>query len=167
MTTSTRGFTFKPATINDTLELTSQMLQRGLLDFERVGQHPVLSLAMYIHEDDSYLIYGPDGSLYGAYGVSEDNAVWIQMTKQVKKNPRTTVRFGKALMEHINRPYLWTTIDIQNTELINLARYLGFKVLRVFPDGPDNVYSIEIVRLWQQEQTQLAIYKQPEEAAEA
>ena len=96
MTTSTRGFTFKPATINDVHELTSQMLDRGLLDFERVGQHPVLSLAVYIHEDDSYLIYGPDGSLYGAYGVSEDNAVWIQMTKQVKKNPRTTVRFGKA-----------------------------------------------------------------------
>jgi hypothetical protein len=131
MTTSTRGFTFKPATINDTLELTSQMLDRGLQDFERVGQHPILSMALYIHEDDSYLIYGPDGSLYGAYG------------------PRTTVRFGKALMEHINRPYLWTTIDITNTKLINLARYLGFKVLRVFPDGPDNVYSIEIVRLWQ------------------
>jgi len=150
MTASTRGFTFKPATINDVHELTSQMLDRGLLDFERVGQHPVLSLAMYIHEDDSYLIYGPDGSLYGAYGVSKDNAVWIQMTKQVKKNPRTTVRFGKALMEHINRPYLWTTIDIKNTDLINLAKYLGFKVLRAFPDGPDNVYSIEIVRLWQQ-----------------
>jgi len=149
MTTSTRGFTFKPATINDVLELTSQMLDRGLLDFERVGQHPVLSLALYIHEDDSYLIYGKDGSLYGAYGVSDNNMVWIQMTNQVKTNPLTTVRFGKALMEHINRPYLWTTIDIKNTELINLARYLGFKVLRVFPDGPDNVYSIEIVRLCQ------------------
>ena len=149
MTTSTRGFTFKPATINDVLELTSQMLDRGLADFERVGQHPVLALALYIHEDDSYLIYGPDGSLYGAYGVSDDNAIWIQMTNKVKENPRTTVRFGKALMEHINRPYLWTTIDIKNTELINLARYLGFKVLRVFPDGPDNVYSIEIVRLCQ------------------
>ena len=147
MTTSTRGFTFKPATINDTLELTSQMLPRGLQDFERVGQHPVLSLAMYIHEDDSYLFYGPDGSLFGAYGVSEDNGFWVKMTNKVKENPRTAVRFGKALMEHINRPYLWTTIDIKNTELINLARYLGFKVLRVFPDGPDNVYSIEIVRL--------------------
>ena len=147
MTTSTRGFTFRPATINDVLELTSQMLPRGLQDFERVGQHPILSLAMYIHEDDSYLFYGPDGSLFGAYGVSEDNGFWVQMTNKVKENPRTAVRFGKALMEHINRPYLWTTIDIQNTELINLARYLGFKVLRVFPDGPDNVYSIEIVRL--------------------
>ena len=147
MTASTRGFTFKPATINDVHELTSQMLDRGLLDFERVGQHPVLSLAMYIHEDDSYLIYGPDGSLYGAYGVSKDNAVWIQMTKQVKKNPRTTVRFGKALMEHINRPYLWTTIDIENTSLINFVRFLGFKVIGMYPDGPDNVYSIEIVRL--------------------
>jgi hypothetical protein len=147
MTTSTRGFTFKPATINDVPELTSQMLQRGLQDFERIGQHPILSLALYIHYDDSYLIYGPDGSLYGAYGVSEDNMVWIQMTNQVKKNPLTTVRFGKALMKHINRPYLWTTIDLQNTALINLAKYLGFKVLRVFPDGPNNVYSIEIVRL--------------------
>ena len=147
MTTSTRGFTFKPATINDVLELTSQMLDRGLQDFERVGQHPILELALYIHEDDSYLIYGADGSLYGAYGVSDNNGIWIQMTNQVKANPLTTVRFGKALMEHINRPYLWTTIDIKNTELINLARYLGFKVLRVFPDGPDNVYSIEIVRL--------------------
>ena len=84
MTTSTRGFTFKPATINDTLELTSQMLDRGLQDFERIGQHPVLSLALYIHYDDSYMIYGPDGSLYGAYGVSEDNAVWIQMTNKSK-----------------------------------------------------------------------------------
>ena len=72
------------------------------------------------------------------------------MTNKVKDNPRTAVRFGKALMEHINRPYLWTTIDIKNTDLINLAKYLGFKVLRVFPDGPDNVYSIEIVRLWHQ-----------------
>ena len=147
MTASICGFTFKPANINYVYELTSQILDRGMQDFERVGQHPILSLALYIHEDDSYLIYGPDGSLYGAYGVSEDNAVWIQMTNKVKDNPRTTVRFGKALMEHINRPYLWTTIDIKNTNLINLARYLGFKVLRVFPDGPDNVYSIEIVRL--------------------
>jgi hypothetical protein len=101
MTTSTRGFTFRPATINDVLELTSQMLPRGLQDFERVGQHPVLSLAMYIHEDDSYMFYGPDGSLYGAYGVSEDNCFWVQMTNKVKENPRTAVRFGKALMEHM------------------------------------------------------------------
>ena len=147
MTASTRGFTFKPATINDVLELTSRMLDRGLQDFERIGQHPVLSLALYIYYDDSYLFYGPDGSLYGAYGVSEDNGFWVQMTNKVKENPRTAVRFGKALMEHINRPYLWTTIDIENTSLINFVRYLGFKVLRVFPDGPDNVYSIEIVRL--------------------
>ena len=147
MITSTRGFTFKPATITDIPALVSQMLEKGLNDFERIGQHPILSLALYVHCDDSYLIYGPDGSLYGAYGVSQDNAVWIQMTNKVKENPLTTVRFGKALMEHINRPFLWTTIDIQNTTLINLSRYLGFKVLRVFPDGPDNVYSIEIVRL--------------------
>jgi hypothetical protein len=149
MTTSTRGFTFKPATINDVLELTSQMLPRGLQDFERVGQHPVLSLALYINSDDSYLIYGPDGSLFGAYGVSPDNSFWVQMTNVVKDKPRTWVRFGLALMKHINRPYLWTTIDIENTQLIKLVRFLGFKVLRVFPDGPDNVYSIEIVRLWQ------------------
>jgi hypothetical protein len=45
MTTSTRGFTFKPATIDDVPELTSQMLTRGLQDFERVGEHPILSLA--------------------------------------------------------------------------------------------------------------------------
>jgi hypothetical protein len=147
MTASTRGFTFRPATINDIHELTSQMLPRGLQDFERVGQHPVLSLAMYIHEDDSYLIYGPDGSLFGAYGVSENNMLWVQMTNVVKEKSRTWVRFGLALMEHINRPYLWTTIDIENTQLIKLVRFLGFRVLRVFPDGPDNVYSIEIVRL--------------------
>ena len=150
MSSSTRGFTFKPATINDVHELTSQMLPIGLQDFERIGQHPVLSLAMYIHEDDSYLIYGPDGSLFGAYGVSEDNMLWVQMTNVVKDKSRTWVRFGLALMAHINRPYLWTTIDIENTSLINFVRYLGFKVLRAFPDGPDNVYSIEIVRLWQQ-----------------
>jgi RimJ/RimL family protein N-acetyltransferase len=148
MTASTRGFTFKPATIDDVPVLTRNMLTRGLQDFERVGQHPILSLALYMYYDDSYLFYGPDGSLYGSYGVSDDNYIWIQMTNKVKENPRTTARFGKALMEHINRPFLWTTIDIENTALINLAKYLGFKVLRVFPDGPDNVYSIEIVRLW-------------------
>jgi hypothetical protein len=69
------------------------------------------------------------------------------MTNKVKDNPLTAVRFGKALIERINRPFLWSIIDIENTELINFVRYLGFKVLRVFPDGPDNVYSIEIVRL--------------------
>jgi hypothetical protein len=148
MTTSTRGFTLKPATINDVPALVNQMLEKGLRDFERVGQHPVLSLALYIYEDESYLIYGPDKSLYGAYGITKDNGIWIQMTDKVKENPRTAVRFGKALMKYINRPFLWTTIDIQNTTLINLSRYLGFKVLRVFPDGPNNVYSIEIVRLW-------------------
>ena len=71
------------------------------------------------------------------------------MTIEVKENQRTAVGFGKALMKHISRPYLWTTIDIENTQLINFVRFLGFKVLRVFPDGPDNVYSIEIVRLWE------------------
>ena len=93
------------------------------------------------------MFYGPDGSLFGAYGVSEDNSFWVQMTNKVKENPRTAVRFGKALMEHINRPYLWTTIDIENTQLINFVRFLGFKVIGLYPDGPDNVYSIEIVRL--------------------
>lgn len=147
MTTSTRGFTFKPATIDDVPVLTSNMLTRGLQDFERVGQHPILSLALCVHYDDSYLIYGPDGSLYGSYGVSTDNFLWIQMTNKVKENPRTTVRFGRELMQHINRPFLWSIIDIENTALVNLAGFLGFKVLRVFPDGPHNVYSIEIVRL--------------------
>jgi len=153
MTASTRGFTFKPATIDDVPTLVNQMLARGLSDFERVGQHPVLSLALYIHEDDSYLIYGPDGSLYGAYGVSNDNGFWVQMTDKVKENPRTTVRLGKALMKVIDKPFLWSTIDIQNTPLINLSRYLGFKVIGIYPDGPDNFYSIEIVRLWQSEQS--------------
>ena len=148
MTTSTRGFTFKPATIDDVPALVSQMLARGLDDFERVGLHPVLSLALYIYHDDSYMIYGPDGSLYGAYGVSKDNGFWVQMTDKVKENPRTTVRFGKALMEVVNRPFLWSIIDIQNTALIKLSKYLGFKVIGLFPSGPDNVYSIEIVRLW-------------------
>lgn len=147
MTNSTRGLTFKPATINDTYELTSQMLDIGLQDHERVGIHPILSVAKNLHELDCYYGYGPDGNLYGAYGVAEDNFLWLQLTKQVKQSPLTTVRFGKVLMEHINRPFLWSIIDLKNTALLNLARYLGFKVLRVYPDGPDNTYSLEIVRL--------------------
>ena len=147
MIDSTRGLTFKPATIDDTYELTSQMLDRGLQDHERVGVHPILSVAQNLYELDCYYGYGPDGNLYGAYGVAEDNFLWLQLTKQVKQSPLTTVRFGKVLMEHINRPFLWSIIDLKNTALLNLARYLGFKVLRVYPDGPDNTYSLEIVRL--------------------
>lgn len=147
MTTSIRGFTFKPATIDDVPELTSQILEAGIKDFERFGLHPIISIAWFIYEEDCYLIYGPDGSLFGAYGVSEDGLIWIQMTDQVKKNPLTTVRLGKALMEHINRPFLWATINLQNTALIKLAKYLGFKVLRMYPTGPNNIYSLEIVRL--------------------
>ena len=149
MTTSIRGFTFKPATIEDVPELVNQIVDAGLKDFDRLGMNPILAVAWFVHEEDCYLFYGPDGSLYGIYGVSDDNFLWVQMTNQVKKNPITAVRFGKALMEYIDRPLLWTTIDLQNTQLIKFVRHLGFKVLRMYPSEPDNYYSLEIVRLWQ------------------
>lgn len=147
MPLSTRGFTFKPATLDDVPNLTNDMLDMGLRDYDRLGQHPVLAVACYILEEDAYLVHGPDGSLYGAYAVTEDNFLWLQMTNQLKKNPITAARFSRALIDHIDRPFLWATIDIQNTALIKIARYCGFKVLRVLPEGPYNYYSLEIVRL--------------------
>ena len=148
MTRSTRNFTVKPATIDDVPTLVENMLDKGLESFDRYGMNPVLSIALDFLLDDSYIVYGPTGELFFAYGIRPDGEFWVQMTHNVQKYPIAFLRAGKQMLEQLTHPLLWSHIDITNKPLLDLAKYLGFKVLRVFPDGPFNTYSVEIVRLW-------------------
>jgi hypothetical protein len=144
----TRNFTVRRASIDDVPTLVENMLSKGLESFENLGMNPVLSIALDFLLDDSYLVYGPNGELFIAYGIREDGEFWVQMTHNVKKHPIAFLRAGKLMLEQLTHPMLWSHIDITNKPLLDLARYLGFKVLRVFPNGPFNTYSVEIVRLW-------------------
>lgn len=144
----TRNFTVRRASIDDVPTVVENMLSKGLESFEKLGMNPVLSIALDFLLDDSYLVYGPNGELFFAYGIGQDGAFWVQMTKNVKKYPIAFLRAGKLMLEQLTYPLLWSHIDITNKPLLDLAKYLGFKVLRVFPDGPFNTYSVEIVRLW-------------------
>lgn len=148
MTRSTRNFTVKPATLDDVPTLVENMLDKGLESFDKLGMHPILSIALDFLLDDSYIVYGPTGELFFAYGIRPDGEFWVQMTRNVQKHPIAFLRAGKQMLEQLTHPLLWSHIDITNKPLLDLARYLGFKVLRVFPYEPDNVYFIEIVRLW-------------------
>ena len=70
------------------------------------------------------------------------------MTKVVDQCPIAFIRACKRIVNSLERPMLYNTIDIQNTSLIKFIKHLGFKVINVVAVEPSNNYHVEIVKLW-------------------
>ncbi len=138
----------RPSTLSDIAPIVTNLLDSGLDDIRRLKANAVLHLTSDYLQDECYTFEADTGELVGIFGIGEDGCIWLHMTKVVDQCPIAFIRACKRIVNSLERPLLYNTIDIQNTSLIKFIKHLGFKVINVVAVEPSNNYHVEIVKLW-------------------
>ena len=146
MPVSTPSFTVRPATIDDIPVVLDNLLDNSLEDLLRYKINPVLSLAMDMENSRAYLALTEDNKPAALFGFESD-CFWMHMCRGMEEHPVAFMKFAKRWFNK-NRPsYLWNHTGIQYTQAIKMAKFFGFKILRVFPSTLTYTYLVEMVLL--------------------
>lgn len=147
MTASTPSFTVRPATIDDIPVVLDNLLDNSLEDLLRCKLNPVLSLAIDMENSRAYLISTKDkpAALVGF----ESDCFWMHMCRGMEEHPVAFMKWAKRWFKQQRPNYLWNHTGIEYTQAIKMAKFFGFKILRVFPSTLTNTYLVEMVSLWQ------------------
>ena len=89
----------------------------------------------------------PNGKTAGMAGVDEGGIIWMLCTDTIHEFPLTFAREAKRWVESRPEPLLWNVVDKRNTVHLKLLKFLGFKFLREYPFGPNNLPFIEFCRV--------------------
>ena len=111
------------------------------------GHDPKRSLPLGAKYGDSVYFTVPNGELAGCAGVNPQGAIWMLCTPAIHKYPITFAREAKRYVEGRSEKLLWNIVDKRNTTHLKLLKFLGFKFLREFPYGPNNLTFIEFCRV--------------------
>ena len=146
MPVSTPSFTVRPATIDDIPVVLDNLLDNSLEDLLRYKLNPVLSLALDMQNSKAYLALTQDNKPAALFGFESD-CFWMHMGRGMEEHPVAFMKFAKRWFNK-NRPsYLWNMTGIQYTQAIKMAKFFGFKILRVFPSTLTYNYLVEMVLL--------------------
>jgi hypothetical protein len=88
----------------------------------------------------------PNGEVAGVVGIQEDGTIWMLCTPVIHQFPIFFAREAKRFIDSRTEPLLHNIVDARNVTHVKLLRFLGFKFLRVFPYGPNNLTFIEFCR---------------------
>jgi hypothetical protein len=147
MTISTPGFRVRPASIDDIPLVLDNLLDNSLEDLLRCQLNPVLSLAMDVSNSEAYLALTEDNKPAALFGFESD-CFWMHMCRGMEEHPVAFMKFAKRWFKGNNtRPFLWNHTGIEYTQAIKMAKFFGFKILRVFPSALTNSYQVEMVLL--------------------
>ena len=137
-----------PATTEAALRVASNLLPE---DFREVkeghGHDPLKALVVGVHSSDSVYFTNPKNEICGIAGVYENGAIWMLCTPAILEFPHTFAREAKRFVNSRNEKLLWNIVDERNKVHIKLLRFLGFKFLRKFTYGPNNLSFIEFARV--------------------
>lgn len=111
------------------------------------GHDPKIILPLGAKTCDSVYFNVPNGDLAGCAGVGPLNDIWMLCTPAIHKYPITFAREAKRYVEGRSEKLLWNIVDKRNTTHLKLLKFLGFKFLREFPHGPNNLTFIEFCRV--------------------
>ena len=89
----------------------------------------------------------PNGKTAGMAGVDEGGIVWMLCTPAINKYPISFAREAKRWVESRPEPLLWNVVDKRNRVHLKLLKFLGFKFLREFNYGPNQLSFIEFCRV--------------------
>ena len=89
----------------------------------------------------------PDGKTAGMAGVGKEGDIWMLCTPDIHRYPITFAREAKRYVDSRTEPLLWNKVDYRNKVHLKLLKFLGFKFLRKFEWGPNNVTFIEFCRV--------------------
>ena len=111
------------------------------------GVNPIAWLPIAAQDGSSVYFTVPDGKTAGLAGVGNDGSIWMLCTPEIERYPITFAREAKRYVDSREEPLLWNIVDCRNTVHLKLLKFLGFKFLRKFEHGPNNLHFIEFCRV--------------------
>ena len=137
-----------PATVEAALRVASNLLPDDYREVtEGHGHDPLNALVVGLHNCDSVYFEVPNGDIAGMAGVHNDGQIWMLCTPAIIEYPHTFAREAKRYVKSRKEKLLWNIVDERNIVHIKLLRFLGFKFLRRFTYGPNNLSFIEFCRV--------------------
>ena len=146
MSVSTPNFIVRPATNDDIPAVLDNLLDNSLEDLLRSQINPVLSLATDISNSKAYLALTEDNKPAALFGFESD-CFWMHMCRGMEEHPVAFMKFAKRWFNNHRPKYLWNNTGIEYTQAIKMAKFFGFKILRVFPSTLTYTYLVEMVLL--------------------
>ena len=89
----------------------------------------------------------PNGKTAGMAGVDDGGQIWMLCTTAIHDYPMTFVREAKRYVERQEDKLLWNIVDKRNKVHLKLLQFLGFKFLKEFKHGPNQITFIEFCRV--------------------
>ena len=111
------------------------------------GVDPMVMLTTAAKTTDCIYFEVPNGKTAGMAGVNNDGAIWMLCTPAIHDYPITFAREARRFVDRQNHKLLWNIVDKRNKVHLKLLKFLGFKFLREFPYGPNQITFIEFCKL--------------------
>ena len=111
------------------------------------GVDPMVMLTNAAKTTDCIYFEVPNGKTAGMAGVNNDGAIWMLCPPAIHDYPITFAREARRFVDRQNHKLLWNIVDKRNKVHLKLLKFLGFKFLREFPYGPNQITFIEFCKL--------------------
>ena len=115
--------------------------------FEGHGKFPLLFIPITACQGDTIYFADADGRIAGLVGVEDDGKIWMLCTNVIHTAPILFARQAKKWLDSREDKILWNIVDKRNAAHLKLLKFLGFKFLREFEYGPNNITFIEFCKL--------------------
>ena len=115
--------------------------------FEGHGKFPLLFIPITACQGDTVYFSDADGRIAGLAGVEDDGKIWMLCTNVIHTAPILFARQAKKWLDSREDKILWNIVDKRNAAHLKLLKFLGFKFLREFEYGPNNITFIEFCKL--------------------
>ena len=136
------------ATFEAAVQVASNLLPNDRREVtEGHGHDPESALVEGIKHCDSVYFEVPNGEIAGMAGVHKNGQIWMLCTPAIYDYPNTFAREAKRYVNERTEKLLWNIVDERNKVHLKLLRFLGFKFLRRFNYGPNNLSFIEFCRV--------------------
>ena len=137
-----------PITLEAAIEVASNLRSDDRREVEEGHGIPAALLPSIMAHNPSYVYFTvPDGKTAGMAGVGEQGDIWMLCTPDIHRYPITFAREAKRYVDSREEPLLWNIVDSRNTAHLRLLKFLGFKFLRKFKHGPNDITFIEFCRV--------------------
>ena len=138
-----------PITLEAAIDVASNLRPEDRREAEEGHGWDLMEYAELIAQEGTAVYFTmPNGKTAGMAGVGDDGQIWMVCTPVIEKYPHSFARGSKRFVESRTEPLLWNIVDRRNTVHLKLLRFLGFKFLREFRYGPNNLLFIEFCRLF-------------------
>ena len=111
------------------------------------GLFPRFHIPMSAMQGDNVVVQTPDGKTAAIGGVTEEGQIWLLSTPRIKEHPLALAKDIKRFVDNRTEKLLWNIVDKRNTDHLKLLKFLGFKFLREFKYGPNQLTFIEFCRV--------------------